>query len=227
MILSRLELWRMNNPIRAAMQRHIEARIFLRMGGPLRGARVLEIGCGRGVGAEVVLDVFGAAAVDAFDLDPRMVNRAQGRLRSRGPRVRLWVGDAAAIGAPEAAYDAVFDFGMIHHVPKWRTVLAEVHRVLRPGGLLYAEEPLAGVLNHPLTHRLFTHPLEDRFDLAAFRSALWATGFIRTREQHFWHTMFWFVATKPRAGRPAAPVNGNPTIPCGPVGAAEERSSVS
>jgi len=33
MILSRLEFWLMNNPIRAAMQRHIEARIFLRMGG--------------------------------------------------------------------------------------------------------------------------------------------------------------------------------------------------
>ena len=123
----------MNNPIRAAMQRHIEAPIFLRMGGPLRDARVLEIGCGRGVGAEVIFDVFGAAAVDAFDLDPRMVERAQRRLSSRGPRVRLWVGDAAAIAAPEAVYDAVFDFGIIHHVPDWRAVLAEVYRVLRPG----------------------------------------------------------------------------------------------
>ena len=226
MILSRLEFWLMNNPIRAAMQRHIEAPIFLRMGGPLRDARVLEIGCGRGVGAEVIFDVFGAAAVDAFDLDPRMVERAQRRLSSRGPRVRLWVGDAAAIAAPEAVYDAVFDFGIIHHVPDWRAVLAEVHRVLRPGGLFYAEEPLAGVLNHPLLHRLFAHPVEDRFDLPEFRRALCAAGFISSRAQHFWHTMFWFVATKPAVSRGTASTNRGFAVPSGTSGPIEERLSV-
>ena len=44
-----------NNPIRAALQRHVEARRFLRMGGPLRGGRALEIGCGRGVGVATCL----------------------------------------------------------------------------------------------------------------------------------------------------------------------------
>ena len=227
MILNHFEFALMNNPIRAAMQRYIEARIFLRMGGPLHGARALEIGCGRGVGVELILDVFGAAAVDAFDLDPRMVNLAQRRLRSRGPSVRLWVGDAAAIDAPEAVYDAVFDFGIIHHVPEWRAVLAEVHRVLRPGGLLYAEEPLAGALNHPLMHRLFAHPVADRFDVADFRSALRASGFIPSREEQLWHTMFWFIATKPVTTRLAAAADGGPTIPSSVLGATEEPSSVS
>lgn len=206
MILNRLEFLLMNNPIRAAMQRHVEAPIFLRMGGPLPGARVLEIGCGRGVGVELILDVFGAAAVDAFDLDPQMVALAERRLSSRGSRVRLWVGDAAAINAPEAAYDAVFDFGIIHHVPNWRGVLVEVHRVLRPGGLLLAEEPLAGVLNHPLMHRLFAHPVHDRFDAADFRCALRASGLLPSREEHFWHTMFWFVAAKPATAQPRTPI---------------------
>jgi len=43
------------------------------MGGAAQGATALELGCGRGVGTELVLDVFGAAHVDAFDLDPEMV----------------------------------------------------------------------------------------------------------------------------------------------------------
>lgn len=201
MILNRLEFVLMNNPFRAALQRHVEVRRFLRMGGPQRGSKALEIGCGRGVGTELILDVFGAAAVDAFDLDPRMVAIAQRRLCCRGPSVRLWVGDAAAINAPGAAYDAVFDFGIIHHVPNWRDVLVEVHRVLRPGGVLYAEEPLGGLLNHPLMHRLFAHPVQDRFDAADFRSALLASGLTPLREEQLWHTMFWFVATKPVAAQ--------------------------
>lgn len=215
MILNRLELTLMNNPIRAALQRYVEARRLLRMSGPLRGARALEIGCGRGVGVELILDVLGAAAVDAFDLDPRMVAIAQRRLRSRGPSVRLWVGDATAISAPDDAYDAVFDYGIIHHVPNWRDVLVEVHRALRPGGLLYAEEPLGGLLNHPLLHRLCAHPVEDRFDAADFRSALRASGLIPLREEQLWQTMFWFVATKPVVPKPAATSKDGPATPIG------------
>ncbi len=186
----------MNNPLRAAVQRHFEARRFLRMGGSRPGARVLEIGCGRGVGVELILDLFGAAGVDAFDLDPRMIAIAERRLRRRAPQVRLWVGDAAKIRAPDAVYDAVFDFGIIHHVSEWKDVLLEVHRVLKPGGLLYAEEPLAGVLNHPIMHRLFVHPVEDRFDLADFRGALRASRFVPLREEQLGQTLFWFVARK-------------------------------
>jgi ubiquinone/menaquinone biosynthesis C-methylase UbiE len=196
MILNRLEFMLMNNPIRAALQRHVEVSRFLRMGGPVRGGRVLEIGCGRGVGVELILDLFGASAVDAFDLAPRMITLAQKRLSWRGPQVRLWVGDAAAINAPDAAYDAAFDFGIIHHVPNWRKALVEVHRVLKPGGRFYAEEPLAGFLNHPVMHRLFAHPVADRFDTSDFRDALRASGLIVSREEHLWRTMCWFVATK-------------------------------
>lgn len=196
MILGRLEFLLMNNPVRAAVQRHFEARRFLRMGGALPGTRVLELGCGRGVGTELILDVFGAAQVDAFDLDPRMVALARRRLVSRAGKVRLWVGDAAAIDASEGVYDAVFDFGIIHHVPNWRDVLFEVYRVLKPGGLLFAEEPLAGVLNHPVMHRLFAHPVEDRFEAADFRQALCAAGLEPVKEERLWRTMFWFVATK-------------------------------
>jgi ubiquinone/menaquinone biosynthesis C-methylase UbiE len=45
-----------------------------------------------------------------------------------------------AIAVPDSRYDAVFDFGIIHHVPDWRAAVAEVARVLRPQGRFYAEE---------------------------------------------------------------------------------------
>ena len=202
MLLNRVEKALMNNFVREGIQRRFEARRLLRMGGALDGGRALEIGCGRGAGIEIILDQFGAAQVDAFDLDPDMVRRAAERLRARGDRVRLWVGDATEIAAPDEAYDAVFDFGIVHHVPGWRSAVREIARVLKPGGRLYAEVVLAAFLRHPLWRRLLAHPRGDRFDASEFRDALTEAGLqvLATRELH--DHAAWFVAVKAGPARP-------------------------
>jgi ubiquinone/menaquinone biosynthesis C-methylase UbiE len=199
MLLNRVEYALMNNPVRAAIQRHFEAARLLRMGGPVRGGKALEIGCGRGVGTELILDLFGAETVDAFDLDPRMVALARRRLLSRSSRVRQWVGDASAIAAADESYDAVFDFGIIHHVPEWRRVLAEVQRVLKPGGRFYAEEVLERFIVHPITRRLLEHPLTDRFETSGFLMGVCAAGLTPIASEERWHSFTWVVATKPEA----------------------------
>lgn len=125
----------MNNPVRALVQRHHEAGLMERLGRRVEGARVLEIGCGRGVGTEIIFERFGAREVHAFDVDPDMIARARRRLSGYpSNRLTLFVGDAAAIEAEDASYDAVFDFGIIHQVPAWQRAVAEVARVLKPGG---------------------------------------------------------------------------------------------
>lgn len=197
MRLNRLEYALMNNPLRAAIQRHFEAPRLRRMGGTMDGGRALEIGCGRGIGIELILRVFGADAVDAFDLDPSMVARARSRLAPFGSRVRVWVGDASAMSVPDASYDAVFDFGIIHHVPQWRRVLAEVHRVLKPGGRFYAEEVLRSFLAHPITRRLLEHPQTDRFDAEGMGRELRATGLRPLACEELWGAFAWFAARKP------------------------------
>jgi ubiquinone/menaquinone biosynthesis C-methylase UbiE len=196
-LLNRVEFALMNNPVRAAIQRRFEAGRLLRMGGPLAGGTALEIGCGRGVGLELILDRFGAARADGFDLDPAMVARARRRLVRRGSRVRLWVGDAGAIPVPDAYYDAVFDFGIVHHVPDWRRALVEVERVLVPGGRFYAEEVLRAFIVHPLVRRVLAHPLEDRFDAPAFGAALGEVGLEPLGSRQMWGVFAWFVAVKP------------------------------
>lgn len=196
MLLNRVEELAMNNPLRAAVQHHGEARILRRLGGGLPGARVLEIGCGRGVGIEVILDRFGTARVDGFDLDPRMIARARRRLARRGDRVQVWVGDATAIDAPDAAYDAVFDFAILHHIPRWWDAVAEVRRVLRPGGRLYAEEPLRTFITHPFWARLLEHPQEDRFDADDLLAALVDAGFRIDAQRRLGRIFTWLVATR-------------------------------
>ncbi len=197
MLLNNIEYGLMNNPLRAAIQRRYEARRLLRIGGRMAAGAALEIGCGRGVGVELILELFGASTVDAFDLDPRMVSAARKRLRDHGDRVRLWVGDATAIAAPDATYDAVFDFGIIHHIPDWRGALAEISRVLKPGGRFYTEEMLASFITHPIVQRVLDHPRSDRFDAPTYIDALGRCGLTPLGSRRLGKSVVWCVASKP------------------------------
>jgi ubiquinone/menaquinone biosynthesis C-methylase UbiE len=199
-ILNGAEKALMNNPVRSAVQRVFEARRLLAMGGPTPHAHVLEVGCGRGVGTDIILDLFKAARVDACDLDSEMVRLARERLARRGDRVRIRVGDVEHIEAGDGTYDAVFDFGVIHHVPDWQAALREIARVLRPGGRFYAEEMLRDFIDSRLWRRLLDHPREDRFDAGGFVAGLEAAGLRLLARKSFLTQAAWFVARKPEVG---------------------------
>src|SRR5436190_22055032 len=107
----------MNNAARSWGQ-HYAAAWLERLGGRVEGGRVLEVGCGRGVGVQIILQRFGAASVEAIDLDPKMVECARRRLAAYDPtRVRLSVGHLTCVQAGDATFDAVFDFGAMHLEP--------------------------------------------------------------------------------------------------------------
>lgn len=138
--MNRIETMLVDSPPRAWLQRSYELPLLERLGARIAGLRVVEIGCGRGAGAELLLQRWGAAHVTAVDLDPVMVQRARRRLARFGSRVDVRVGDACALPVADAAVDAVVDFAVVHHVPVWREAVAEAVRVLRPGGQLVFEE---------------------------------------------------------------------------------------
>lgn len=183
MLMNTVETALVNSPPRRWLQRYYETRVLLRFGGRLLpGARALEIGCGSGYGSRLVLERFGAASVDAVDLDPAMIHRAGQRLARYGDRVRLVQGSAtdlrAELDADDGGYDAVFDFGIVHHIPDWRAAIAEVARVLTPGGRFYFEEVTAHALARPIYQRLFDHPTEDRFTAEQFLDELAHHGLV-------------------------------------------------
>jgi ubiquinone/menaquinone biosynthesis C-methylase UbiE len=91
----------------------------------------LEVGCGQGALARLLVERYDARVV-ASDYDPAQVTLAQERLADLGERVELRVVDARAIPFDDAAFDAVFSFGVLHHIPSgWRKALTEIARVLR------------------------------------------------------------------------------------------------
>lgn len=196
MRMNRLETWMMNNPLRAAAQRWYAAPLLHRLGGSIPGARVLEIGCGNGVGADIILRRFGAARVDAFDLDPFMVELARRRLAPYGERARVWTGSTTEVPEADGTYDAVFAFGVLHHLPDWRAGLAEVRRVLKPRGRFFAEESYAPFITHPVWRRLLHHPQEDRFDHAGLKAELERQRFTLVGERRMGNGLGWLVADR-------------------------------
>lgn len=173
MKLNLAETLLVNNPARTLVQRFYEAPLLRRLGGRLDGAHVLEIGCGRGAGVQLLLEQFGANHVDAIDLDPRQIARAQRRLGHKyGTRVALSVGSAESLPFPDAAFDAVFDFGILHHVESWQSAIAEIRRVLQPGGRFFFEEVTRAALNRWVYRMLLDHPVENRFSEAEFMAQL-------------------------------------------------------
>lgn len=183
MLMNWAETALVNAAPRRWLQRYYEVPVLLRFGGRLLpGTRAVEIGCGSGYGSQLILERFGAASVDAVDLDSAMIRRAAKRLARYGDRVRLAQGSATdlrtALDAEDDSYGAVFDFGIVHHIPEWRKGLAEVARVLTPGGRFYFEEVTSHALARPTYQRLFDHPTEDRFSADQFLDELAQNGLV-------------------------------------------------
>jgi SAM-dependent methyltransferase len=93
--------------------------------------RVLEVGCGRGELAERIARELGAEVV-AVDQSERMVELT----RARGVDAR--VGDVQDLPFPDDSFDCALAAWMLYHVPDLDRGLAELARVLRPGGRLVA-----------------------------------------------------------------------------------------
>ena len=192
-------LWVDSRP-RAAAQRRFEARVLRGLGGDVAGGRVLELGTGRrGTGLRLALDLFGAAHADGVELHEDGVAACRSAVRDLGDRVRVEQGDATRLSAADASYDAVFGYHVLHHAEAWRDVVAEVARVLRPGGRFYSCEMTARFVDSRPLRAVAYHPADgDRPTpetvAAACRDAGLDVLAQETRFAGFWTAL---VAAKP------------------------------
>jgi ubiquinone/menaquinone biosynthesis C-methylase UbiE len=163
MKLNWIERLYVNSPLRLAAQ-YLEVQWFTKRRPIDAGGIILEIGCGRGAGAGFIFEEFKPSRLYLSDLDPEMVKKARAYLDYK-KQINTFFCQTDATDLPfgKQRFDAVFGFGFLHHVPQWRSSLAEVVRVLKTGGAYYLVEFYPKLYQNFITKHILVHPEFDRF----------------------------------------------------------------
>ena len=96
------------------------------------GQRVLEVGVG--LGTDFVQFVRAGAEATGVDLTEAAVAAVRDRLALEGLSAELRVADAEQLPFPDGQFDLAYSWGVLHHTPDTERSVAELRRVLKPGG---------------------------------------------------------------------------------------------
>jgi ubiquinone/menaquinone biosynthesis C-methylase UbiE len=110
--------------------------------GPLSGTYVLEVGCGPGFYARRLAQRYPTIRTMGIDMSARLLEWAKVRASNQKlQNCSFCEGDAQALPELNAPVDAVICSRLLLIVPDREAVLAEVFRILRPGGRCFLAEP--------------------------------------------------------------------------------------
>lgn len=128
------------------------------------GQKVLEVGCGPGFftipAARIVGD---KGTVHALDISPLAVERVQQKIEKEGTtNVETILANAAQTGLPDQSFDLIFVFGFAHSVGNMEDISTELHRLLKPAGILAIEGASR------ISSKLF-YPVERQGRISQFR----------------------------------------------------------
>ena len=130
---------------------------MIRLAGDVAGLEILDAGCGSGPLAAALRAK--GAVVSGFDLSPVMVELARQRL---GADADVRVADLGGpLPYPDDRFDLVVASLALHYVEDWASALAELRRVLKPGGRLTVS------IIHPMVYAI-VYPEADYFALTQY-----------------------------------------------------------
>lgn len=138
---------------RNSRQAGLEVPALVRALGLPTEARMLEVGCGRGIALPVLDRLCRPRRLVGLDIDDRLLAKAAEELRRSGADAELHCGDVRDLPFPDDSFDVVIDFGTLFHIARAETAAAEISRVLVPGGLFVHETKVSQVLSHPVRSR--------------------------------------------------------------------------
>jgi ubiquinone/menaquinone biosynthesis C-methylase UbiE len=116
-----------------------------------KGKTVLDIACGSGYGTQLLAAQ--ATKVIGVDVSAEAVGYAKKHFPAKNVEYR--VGDGQKIPLGDASVDLVVSFETIEHVKDYKTFLSELHRVLKPGGVLVISTPNDAA--YPQTNEFHLH----------------------------------------------------------------------
>jgi ubiquinone/menaquinone biosynthesis C-methylase UbiE len=142
-----------NEEGRNSRQSQLEIPAMVRALGIPSGARILEVGCGRGVALPVLERLCNPRRLVGLDIDPELLAEAAANLREHGTTAELCAADVRRMPFEDGAFDVIIDFGTLFHIAKPQAASAEIARVLAPGGMFVHETKASQLLSHPVRSR--------------------------------------------------------------------------
>ncbi len=112
------------------------ALLFLDFAGSRDGERVLDVGCGTGHLSKAIAARSTATEIRAIDFAAAYIDHA--RERDHDSRITFEVGDACAMQFADRSFDRALSLLVLHFVPEPGRAVAEMRRVVRPGGVVAA-----------------------------------------------------------------------------------------
>jgi SAM-dependent methyltransferase len=110
---------------------------------PAGRARILEVGCGTGgMSLYLATQGFEVTAIDREQYDPEALEAAREFSRRENIRLNVYLADGAALPFREGSYEAVVCGNVVEHLEDPHAALAEIYRVLVPGGVAFVDFPL-------------------------------------------------------------------------------------
>lgn len=153
---------------------YYERPAMIALAGDVRGRRILDAGCGSGPLSAALRER--GAEMSGFDGSPAMIELARRRL---GDAVPLEVADLAEpLPYDDDSFDDVVASLVLHYLEDWSGPLAELRRVLKPGGRLIVS------VNHPTVY-MVNYPQEDYFVTRRFSEKYEFAG--QTGTLTYWH----------------------------------------
>jgi len=179
---------------------------FLSPGGPaevkatlggrdIRGAEVLDIGCGIGGIDLLLVERFGASKVLGIDIEADNIDRARRRAEAKGlsDRVAYRLVDPGSLPFGPSCFDLVFSKDSIIHIPDKDALFADIFRVLRPGGRVMASDWLR-IDDAPASPAMARYIESEGLSFtmaspARYRRAMAEAGFeeIEIRDRNAWY----------------------------------------
>jgi ubiquinone/menaquinone biosynthesis C-methylase UbiE len=147
----------------------------LDLAGDVAGRRILDVGCGAGPLLESLRDR--GAKVTGVEPSIKMLELARKRLGEGVPLQQGGLG-GEPLPFPDASFDDAIACLVLHYLQDWTAPLAELRRVLVPGGRLIV------VANHPLVYKL-QYPDADYFEPREYTEEFTFNG--QEAELTFWH----------------------------------------
>ena len=112
------------------------APLFLDFAGIGDGERIIDVGCGTGSLTFLIADRADISTIEAIDFEEQFIEAL--KLRNADPRITARKGDACSIPFDDNYFDRALSMLVLHFVPTPEQAVAEMLRVVRPGGVVAA-----------------------------------------------------------------------------------------